>query len=134
MNRINNTDGCAARRVRLTNRLAKKEGQWLLPGGGGGSAHVVAASAGSVFYQLYLLGGRAAGEAALARAAAVGVKGLFVTIDTPVAGMRERDFRNGLTALMGRDRFGRLWLTRTATSETQASCLAADPAPAAYPT
>jgi hypothetical protein len=35
MNRINNTDGCAARRVRLTNRLAKKEGQWLLPGGGG---------------------------------------------------------------------------------------------------
>ena len=35
MNRINNTDGCAARRVRLTNRLAKKEGQWLLPGGRG---------------------------------------------------------------------------------------------------
>src|SRR6202011_916749 len=35
MNRINNTDGGAARRGRLTNGLAKKEGQWLLPGGGG---------------------------------------------------------------------------------------------------
>jgi hypothetical protein len=28
--------------------------------------------------------------------------------------------------MMGRGRFGRLWLTRTAESGTQASCLAAD--------
>ena len=68
---------------------------------------VAAASTGPVFFQLYLLGGRAAGEAALARAAAAGVKGLFVTIDTPVAGMRERDSRNGMTQLMGRNPFAK---------------------------
>jgi len=31
------------------------------------------------------------------------VKGLFLTIDTPVGGLRERDLRNGLAQLMGRD-------------------------------
>src|ERR1700737_605874 len=35
MNRINNTDGGAARRARLTNRLVNKEGKWLLPSGRG---------------------------------------------------------------------------------------------------
>ena len=64
---------------------------------------VAAASAGPVFYQLYLLGGRPAGEATLRRAAAAGYKGLFVTIDTPVAGMREKDLRNGMTQLLGRN-------------------------------
>ena len=64
---------------------------------------VTAASQGPVFYQMYLLGGRAAGEVTLARAAAAGVKGLFVTIDTPVAGMREKDFRNGMIELLGRN-------------------------------
>src|ERR1700682_2281625 len=35
MNRINNPDGGAARRARLTNRLVNKEGKWLLPSGRG---------------------------------------------------------------------------------------------------
>jgi L-lactate dehydrogenase (cytochrome) len=62
----------------------------------------VAATGVPLFLQIYLLGGREAGEATLARAEAAGVKGLFLTIDTPVAGMRERDFRNGLAQLLGR--------------------------------
>jgi isopentenyl diphosphate isomerase/L-lactate dehydrogenase-like FMN-dependent dehydrogenase len=61
---------------------------------------VKAASAGPVFYQLYLLGGRAAAEAALDRARAAGFAGLVVTVDTPVAGMRERDYRNGMRELI----------------------------------
>jgi isopentenyl diphosphate isomerase/L-lactate dehydrogenase-like FMN-dependent dehydrogenase len=59
------------------------------------------ASKGPVFYQLYLMGGRAAAEAIIERAKAVDCSGLVVTIDTPVAGMRERDFRNGVKELMG---------------------------------
>ena len=35
MNRINNTDGGATRRARLTNGLVKKKGKWLLPSGRG---------------------------------------------------------------------------------------------------
>ena len=62
---------------------------------------VRAASAGPVFYQLYLMGGRGAAEAIIERAKAVNCSGLVVTIDTPVAGMRERDFRNGVKELMG---------------------------------
>src|SRR5437868_7325942 len=69
---------------------------------------VKAQSAGPTFYQLYLAGGRGAAEAAIARARAAGYKALFVTIDTPVAGNRERDFRNGMKELMGRS-----WLKRT---------------------
>jgi L-lactate dehydrogenase (cytochrome) len=62
---------------------------------------VKAASPGPVFYQLYLLGGRAAGEASIERARAAGFAGLVVTIDTPVAGIRERDLRNGMKELVG---------------------------------
>jgi L-lactate dehydrogenase (cytochrome) len=62
---------------------------------------VRAASTGPVWYQLYLLGGRAAAEAALERARAAGFTALFVTIDTGTAGMRERDIRNGTGQLMG---------------------------------
>lgn len=62
---------------------------------------VKAASSGPVFYQLYLMGGREAAEGAIARARAAGFSGLVVTIDTPVAGMRERDSRNGMKELMG---------------------------------
>jgi L-lactate dehydrogenase (cytochrome) len=62
---------------------------------------VKAQSSGPTFYQLYLAGGRGAAEAGIARARAAGYKALFVTIDTPVAGNRERDFRNGMKALMG---------------------------------
>jgi L-lactate dehydrogenase (cytochrome) len=59
------------------------------------------ASKGPVWYQLYLLGGREAAEAALDRAWKAGFTALFVTIDTGVAGMRERDIRNGVGKLMG---------------------------------
>src|SRR5207245_2113628 len=62
---------------------------------------VKAASAGPVWYQLYLVGGREAAEAAIARARAAGFSALVVTVDTPVAGMRERDLRNGTNALLG---------------------------------
>lgn len=61
---------------------------------------VRAATNGPVWYQLYLLGGRAAAEAALQRAWAAGFSALFVTIDTGAAGMRERDIRNGTGQLM----------------------------------
>lgn len=62
---------------------------------------VRAASAGPVFYQLYLMGGRGAAEAVIERAQKAGCSGLVVTIDTPVAGLRERDFRNGVKELLG---------------------------------
>jgi isopentenyl diphosphate isomerase/L-lactate dehydrogenase-like FMN-dependent dehydrogenase len=55
-----------------------------------------------VFFQVYLMGGQEATRRALARAQALGYKGLFVTIDTAVAGMREKDYRNGMQPLMGR--------------------------------
>ena len=64
---------------------------------------VKAESAGPTFYQLYLAGGRGAAEAAIARAKAAGYTALFVTIDTPVAGNRERDVRNGMKELMGKN-------------------------------
>jgi L-lactate dehydrogenase (cytochrome) len=62
---------------------------------------VRAASSGPVWYQLYLLGGRAAAEPALERARKAGFSALFVTIDTGTAGLRERDIRNGTGQLMG---------------------------------
>lgn len=61
---------------------------------------VKAASAGPVFYQLYLMGGRAAAEASIARARTAGFAALVVTIDTPVSGIRERDYRNGMRELI----------------------------------
>jgi len=68
------------------------------------SGHAVekarAASQGPVGYQLYLMGGRAAAEAILERAKQAGISALFVTIDTPVAGLRERDFRGGMKELL----------------------------------
>jgi len=63
------------------------------------------ASAGPVLYQLYLVGGRDVALATIDRARKAGMAGLVVTIDTPVAGMRERDLRNGLKQLTG----ARLW-------------------------
>jgi isopentenyl diphosphate isomerase/L-lactate dehydrogenase-like FMN-dependent dehydrogenase len=61
---------------------------------------VKAGSSGPVFYQLYLMGGRAAAEAVIERARIAGFAGLVVTIDTPVSGMRERDYRNGMRELI----------------------------------
>ena len=61
---------------------------------------VKAASAGPVCFQLYLMGGRAASEAVIERARVAGCAALVVTIDTPVAGLRERDYRNGMKELL----------------------------------
>jgi len=61
---------------------------------------VRAGSTGPVFYQLYLMGGRGAAEAAIERARVAGFNALVVTIDTPVAGIRERDYRNGMKELI----------------------------------
>jgi isopentenyl diphosphate isomerase/L-lactate dehydrogenase-like FMN-dependent dehydrogenase len=62
--------------------------------------NVKAATQGPAWYQLYLVGGREAAEAAMERARAAGFSALVITIDTPVAGMRERDFRNGTSELL----------------------------------
>ncbi len=61
---------------------------------------VKAASSGPVWYQLYLVGGRDVATAAIRRARAAGFSALVVTIDTPVAGLRERDLRNGAKELV----------------------------------
>jgi L-lactate dehydrogenase (cytochrome) len=63
---------------------------------------VKAASKGPVWYQLYLVGGRDVAKGAIERARAAGFSALVVTIDTPVAGLRERDLRNGMTRLVSR--------------------------------
>jgi L-lactate dehydrogenase (cytochrome) len=55
---------------------------------------------GPLWYQLYVPGGRAVAEAAIARARAAGYSVLVVTIDTPVGGMRERDIRRGAGPLL----------------------------------
>jgi len=60
---------------------------------------VKAASSGPVWYQLYLVGGRDVAMAAIERARTAGCSALVVTIDTPVAGVRERDVRNGAKEL-----------------------------------
>jgi isopentenyl diphosphate isomerase/L-lactate dehydrogenase-like FMN-dependent dehydrogenase len=70
--------------------------------------NVRVASKGPVWYQLYLLGGREAAEGALDRACRAGFSALVVTIDTPVAGMRERDPRNGMKELLGGSIFSKL--------------------------
>ena len=69
---------------------------------------VRAATKGPLWYQLYVPGGREVAEAAIARARAAGYSVLVVTIDTPVAGMRERDFRYGVRPLLAGDIRGSL--------------------------
>lgn len=61
---------------------------------------VKAATTGPAWYQLYLVGGRDVALSAIARAKAAGYRALVVTIDTPVAGLRERDLRNGIKELL----------------------------------
>ena len=61
---------------------------------------VAAASKRPVWYQLYLVGGRDCALSAIERAGSAGFSALVVTIDTAVAGMRERDFRNGVKELL----------------------------------
>jgi isopentenyl diphosphate isomerase/L-lactate dehydrogenase-like FMN-dependent dehydrogenase len=69
---------------------------------------VQAATRGPVWYQLYLVGGRDVALGAIERAKTVGCTALVVTIDTPVAGLRERDVRNGTRELVSR-RLGSMW-------------------------
>jgi L-lactate dehydrogenase (cytochrome) len=61
------------------------------------------ATRGPAWYQLYLVGGRDVAMGAINRAKAAGYQALVVTIDTPVAGMRERDSRNGVKQLLARN-------------------------------
>jgi isopentenyl diphosphate isomerase/L-lactate dehydrogenase-like FMN-dependent dehydrogenase len=72
---------------------------------GCGIEEVKAASNGPLWYQLYLIGGRKVAKAGIARARAAGFSALVVTIDTPVAGSRERDVRDGANELIN----GTLW-------------------------
>jgi isopentenyl diphosphate isomerase/L-lactate dehydrogenase-like FMN-dependent dehydrogenase len=95
-------------------RLMHPEGELAAARGAGaaGTAYILstisghkledvrASSSGPVWYQLYLVGGRAAAEAAIERARLAGFSVLVVTIDTGTAGMRERDVRNGTAELM----------------------------------
>ena len=64
---------------------------------------VKAATACDAWYQLYLVGGRDIAMGGINRAKAAGYKALVVTIDTPVAGLRERDSRNGVKELLARN-------------------------------
>ncbi|MES1255367.1 MAG: alpha-hydroxy acid oxidase [Acidobacteriota bacterium] len=61
---------------------------------------VKAATTGPAWYQLYLAGGHDVARGTIARAKAARYSALVVTIDTPVAGMRERDFRNGVVEMV----------------------------------
>ena len=70
---------------------------------------VKGASSGPVCYQLYLVGGREeVAERTVARARAAGCAALVVTIDTAVAGLRERDVRNGMVPLLAGNIFSKL--------------------------
>jgi L-lactate dehydrogenase (cytochrome) len=69
---------------------------------------VKAASTGPCWYQLYLMGGQAAAEGAIERAQRAGYSALVITVDTPVAGLRERDPRNGMKELLGSSPFAKI--------------------------
>jgi L-lactate dehydrogenase (cytochrome) len=60
------------------------------------------ATTGPTWYQVYLCGGRDVASRAIERAKSVGYSALVVTIDTAVAGLRERDVRNGTKELLTR--------------------------------
>ena len=66
---------------------------------------VRAGASGPMWYQVYLVGGRDVALAAFERARAARCTALVVTIDTAVAGLRERDVRNGTKALLTRRPF-----------------------------
>ena len=60
------------------------------------------ATSGAAWYQLYLCGGRDVAAASVQRAQDEGYSALILTIDTAVAGFRERDSRNGSKELLTR--------------------------------
>lgn len=55
---------------------------------------VVAASAGEVWFQLYVYKDRGATQALVERAERAGVRAIVVTVDAPLLGRRERDVKN----------------------------------------
>jgi len=70
--------------------------------------NVRAATKGTAFYQLYLVGGRGAAEGAIERAQKAGFNALVITVDTAVAGLRERDPRNGMKELLATNPFAKI--------------------------
>ena len=60
------------------------------------------ATPGPAWYQLYLCGGRDVAAKTVERARVEGYSALILTIDTAVAGFRERDVRNGAKELLTR--------------------------------
>jgi isopentenyl diphosphate isomerase/L-lactate dehydrogenase-like FMN-dependent dehydrogenase len=69
---------------------------------------VKAATSGPLWYQLYLIGGRSVAEAGIERARKAGYAALVITVDTPVAGLRARDLRNGMKELLAGTIFSKL--------------------------
>ena len=63
---------------------------------------VAAASGAAPWFQLYVMRDRGVAEALMARATAVGVPVLVLTVDLPVVGQRYRDARNGVSGRPGR--------------------------------
>lgn len=62
-------------------------------------AQLRAATSGPLAFQLYVLSDRAIGDELLAQAEEAGVETLFLTVDTAITSVRERDVRNGFRAL-----------------------------------
>ena len=60
------------------------------------------ATGGPAWFQLYICGGRDVACSGIDRAKNAGYSALVVTIDTAVAGLRERDVRNGAKELVSR--------------------------------
>jgi L-lactate dehydrogenase (cytochrome) len=58
---------------------------------------VATAATGPLWFQLYVWRDRALTNSLVERAARAGYEVLMVTVDVPVAGQRERDYRNGAT-------------------------------------
>ena len=69
---------------------------------------VRAATTGPCWYQVYLVGGREVASAAIERARKAGYGALVLTVDTAISGLRERDYRNGITELLGGNPFKKL--------------------------
>jgi L-lactate dehydrogenase (cytochrome) len=83
-------------------RAAREAGiGYVLSTFSGYAVGAVAKAAGTLWYQLYLAGGRSVAEASLARAWEAGCRVVAVTIDTNAPGFRERDIRNGSAQLIG---------------------------------
>jgi L-lactate dehydrogenase (cytochrome) len=100
---------CPRGEVRAAQAAAKARIGYVLTTISGSSIEdVSAASTGCRWYQLYLVGGREAAEAALERARAAGFTVLAITIDTGTFGFRERDIRNGAGTLIGTSLAGKL--------------------------